>query len=437
MFNNKEDKGAAVNGSKLLAGAKLYQPGALLPLEDFDKIFTRECYRNIRQQMRRASSELSDDTYATYYHGLLARYFDYVQALPATGQRDLGSLFNQGLLRAYSMQRAVHEYYQQPQHIDEPMQPLIQYVAFSAGLLLQLYEVYTSYQVLFCHPKRGEFKGLWNPMLGNMYQQGNGFYYKFYACSRPVQAVHEEINVMLAQQVMPDLGMAWIAGQPKLLQQWINMLKGSSDVWGPFAYALQHYQRFMHGAEFAADWIEEFEFVAELEAGEAFMEWLQQLQAEDLQRLAAHIKETKLGVALDLKNLAQHFSQTPEGRKLMQAQGGLVARHAGVEIAFREAFPLGLDAQLQAARQQTSQGGFSMGSAAHTATQVYIVPAELLRGRATAVDSHTSVNVAAGNRVAAPPKQSTATVSSASVATTTSANTDSSISIRMAPTSRL
>ena len=277
MFNTPKEKAMA---EVSLA------PGAIMQLRDYKQdIYTLERYAQFELKLQTSIGDaLASRVYDACYTALISRYFAYCQAVPVMGQQNLGSLFNQGLLRAYGMQKAVDEYFQQPGVTTDIHAELIRYAVFSAGLLRRIHQLYTAYQIIICDSK-GEFKAVWSSILGDLQQQASSFCYRIRAVERNLNDVNAPINLLLAKNCMPDRGMNWIANSPDIFQQWLKLLTGEQGLIGPFAHALQHSQRFIEGLELDGDWAE-YEIVPELELGEALLAWLEQLNEHDLKRLS-------------------------------------------------------------------------------------------------------------------------------------------------------
>lgn len=361
-------------------------PGAILQLRDYKRdIYKLERYAQFELKLQSSIGDaLASRAYDACYTALISRYFAYSQAIPVKGQQNLGSLFNQGLLRAYGMQKAVDEYFQQPSVATEVHAELIRYAVFSAGLLRRIHQLYTAYQIIICESK-GEFKAVWSPVLGDLQQQASSFCYRIRAVERNLNDVNAPINVLLAKNCMPDRGMNWIANSPDIFQQWLKLLTGEQGLIGPFAHALQNSQDFIEGLDLDGDWAE-YEIVPELELGEALLAWLEQLNEHDLRRLSDAVVDTDEGIAFELELLFKAYINSPQGQMMTERMGGGIIQFASFSQQFRAIYAsVGYDAQFRALRNALMKG--------RGPVSVFVVPHNASPLRAAATKASTAVKL--------------------------------------------
>lgn len=330
--------------------------GVCLAIKSFSDLMHIECYKNIVNNLDKIAVYLNKESFSYCYRDLLDSYFSYTQAIPELGKASLASLFNHSLLRAYSMQLAVNEYYQQSDNQSDSNQELARYIAFSAGLLMDISQIYTHSKVVVCN-ESGRAKGIWDPFRGSLQQLASGGFYKVYPSESILLNRSSQLSLLLSRSCMPKVGMDWIAQDEFMLGEWIKLICAEPGVIGPFAYALQHFQRFMLGIEIPADWLGHGLF-PEWELGEDFFRWLQSLNDTDVAALGEAVQNTAEGTFLDLDTLSKAFEKTAAGRVLSETHGGTIALHAAIASQFRDIFPFGVDAVIKA-RGRSSGVGFS------------------------------------------------------------------------------
>lgn len=355
MFSNipKQRQNAAADKPPT---AGTYVQGSCIQLRKFADIAGIDCYRRLIDKLSGLTGGVQGQDFKDCYEDFIANFFDYCQALPLANQNNLAGLFNQGLLRGYSMLLAMDEYYRQPEHQADASQALSKYVAFTAGCMLDIHQVITHKKIVYCDAKDAhQVHGCWDPLLGSLRALGNSYAYKIYAVESGMAHRYAAFNVLLGKACMPQRGMHWISIDQRLLAEWIKILSGESDLWGPFAYALQHYQRFMEGAELFADWVE-YQELPEFALVEEFLLWLQKLREEEH---ADALHDTEYGVAMDLDTLIAGFMSAPEGQRYAETHGGSMS---GVLMQFIEAFPMGIHLARISSRMSSLQStGASAG----------------------------------------------------------------------------
>ena len=344
MFRSKPEKNSTIKQAPQRGS---YRPSVMYNIIPFTDLWRGEHYQHIMQNIENSLPELNAPVFQACYIEFLQQFLSYTQMLPESGQYGLMSLFHQGLLRGYGMHLAVCEYYQQSEHSRDPWQAASKYVAFTAGVLMDIYQVQTNYQVVFCHPMKGTVAGHWNPLLGSLTEQAKGHGLKIYAIDSGLGHMVGHFNLLLARACMPATGRQWIGADQRMLSEWIHLLVGEQSLWGPFAHALEHHKRFTDGLELPPYLLDEIE-APDMAAGDAFYAWLQQLTEHEQAAMKGMLRDSDWGVALDLPALAREFAKSPAGRVLSETVGSTIALHAAVISQFRDLFPMGVDAQIKA-----------------------------------------------------------------------------------------
>ncbi len=124
--------------------------------------------------------------------------------------------------------------------VGESLRPIVSeeealwhYVIFSSALLRRIGLLFSHYQVSLC-TEQGTHTADWLPFMGSMNDQGH--YYKLREITDkgipPLQSIHQ----LLARQLMPAEGFAWIARNPMALLAWLGVVEGESS--GGVSYSM-------------------------------------------------------------------------------------------------------------------------------------------------------------------------------------------------------
>jgi hypothetical protein len=149
------------------------------------------------------------DNFKTLYASLINNFIEYAQVLPMRYGDPLGGILQEGLRHGYFAVQLLRETTE-----GEP-DPLFTYAVFSMALLSDVMRV--------MHTQKD-----WCPFNGNLIEAGAEFYKLREYASRG-EVVVRAANPMLAQTLMPELGMAWIASDATILDMWLACLSGYPD----------------------------------------------------------------------------------------------------------------------------------------------------------------------------------------------------------------
>ena len=108
-------------------------------------------------------------------------------------------------------------------------QLLWSYALFSAGLLQGLGKLYTDYKIDLFDDK-GKFLHIWNPLVD--YALTTDTYYDYEFINEYENDLRCRINLLLAKQLMPEVGMKWIASNSEVLASWLALLNEDYDAAG-------------------------------------------------------------------------------------------------------------------------------------------------------------------------------------------------------------
>lgn len=202
------------------------------------------------------------------YKELIDNYVEFVQNLPMVKNHRLCRLDRQ--LHIASLALSLREPYvlagQLLNRTTDAEKALWNYVVFSSLLLGRLGEIVKQYDVILCNEK-GVFQKVWEPFIGSM--NGQGDHFKIRGIHNKSSRIDEQLNVLLAKQLMPEDGYLWIASYPEALEEWILGLQGSGEE-GAGGLVAEFYA-------VLEKWLLEQNKVRELEDKELYDEYLEEL----------------------------------------------------------------------------------------------------------------------------------------------------------------
>lgn len=155
---------------------------------------------------------------------LLTNFIDYCQQLPETANSyysSLGGLVDHALSRTQAALELFHKQAISEQTPLSQEQKLWLYALLSAAILQAIGKLRLDYKIeLFNSPT--EFLKEWNPLLNSLISSGHYYHYEFK--KEGSDDDRRRINLLLAYQLMPTKGFAWIASQPDVLNTWLALL---------------------------------------------------------------------------------------------------------------------------------------------------------------------------------------------------------------------
>lgn len=240
------------------------------------------------------------------YRSLINQLVRYAQILPVNNEARMGSIMDEGLLRGlFALQVLQRESTKEPE-------PLISYVVFSASLLFDV-GFMTGNRTINLVDKQGTFISNWLPYSGPMTANG---YYKIRRGGGVPPWLCRRMAVLLARQIMPQVGFNWIAGDAYALNLWIMLLnnehEGVESLKLYIDRALELLEEFKASQE--SLWLSEVDITEaeEVALGEDFIEWLEKIVAE--QKVTVNQVDSKIHVVTDglfikLPEMLEDFSR--------------------------------------------------------------------------------------------------------------------------------
>ena len=289
------------SGSKSSANQphKDYFFSALYPTKFAKDIYTHEIYKDHLEKIKIAAAYTEEGAYDELFTSLLNDFAEFVQMIPDPRQGNQPML-HVGLARCVAAVQKVSG--------NQGLDDRTKYAIFSASLLLFLGTVHVDFKVMVSDEK-GAFKYEWSPFY-HRFSDPDATYYKVRPVTGSPTALIGLVTPILAQKLMPHVGMEWLAEDPVLLMQWIRVLS-RLDGTGILGQTLDSIEDDLYTILKAFEGIVvEHTLPKETELGEAFWEWIQEkVQSGGLKvnTKGAPLQMTKEGLLIDIDLLAKEF----------------------------------------------------------------------------------------------------------------------------------
>lgn len=214
---------------------------------------------------------LPTDHFDALYGELLTNFIEYMQILPSHYGGNLGSMIYEGMHRAHLAIQLLYD------TSEQAPDPLYTYAVFSMALLLDIKHVMSTQKVHIVNDF-GEFESEWCPFTGSMIGRGDYFKIREYTGHR--EAFLHSINVILAEDLLPDIGKTWLYSDTDIFDMWISVLTGHSDWAGKLGHLLKILlkkleEMRLEELDISLVDVEGYESVHTKE-GEKFLEWLKE-----------------------------------------------------------------------------------------------------------------------------------------------------------------
>jgi hypothetical protein len=215
--------------------------------------------------------KLPEEHFHSLYATLVDRFVEFVQILPVRYGEHLSGLLQESLRHALIALEVLFE------SSPKKPQPLYIYAVFSMALLSDLVKVIATQKVMISD-ENGIYIDEWCPFAGSMVEQG-GQYYKIREYGGYREAFLNSANTLLAQRVMPDLGLRWLASSPRIFDMWIAVLTGHEDWAGDLGLLKKLLnKRKLDEQQKMELWLEQvpmdYTVPEDVAIGEKFLEWL-------------------------------------------------------------------------------------------------------------------------------------------------------------------
>lgn len=205
---------------------KIYQLGQVLPVWPSAKLLAATRHQTLFNEIQELSA-LPEAHFKALYRPAINHYAEFVQVLAEEPSGGLGGLLNLGLARGVLALRQFAN--EAGSKIDAD--PLVNYAIFTAGLFFDVAKVISQQEIAVC-TNTGNYVQAWYPYLGSMVEQHLEFY-KIYPYETSVyQALNHDAAALLARQMMPHEGFAWLSSDLELFIDWLASLRGEQGEGG-------------------------------------------------------------------------------------------------------------------------------------------------------------------------------------------------------------
>ncbi len=214
---------------------------------------------------------MPDEHFDVLYTKLVDNFVEFAQLLPIQYREHLSGIMQEGLRHALIALQILFE------TSPTKPQPIYIYAVFSMALLADLVKVIATQKVMVSD-ENGIYIDEWCPFTGSLIEQGAQFY-KIREYGGYREAFLNSANPLLAQKVMPELGLRWLASHPRIFDMWIAVLTGHEDWAGDLGLLKKLLRRYLSEKEKEMQfWLEnipmDFTVPEDVAIGEKFLEWL-------------------------------------------------------------------------------------------------------------------------------------------------------------------
>lgn len=188
-------------------------------------LFLAEEKRSTLLRQIREVSALEEARFDSLCLSLIHNFVNHCQSLPETSTSyysQQGGLVDHSLNRTEAALGLFQQYLIQEGRAElSEEQKLWQYALFSAAILQGVGKLQIDYS-LELYDSNGQFLKQWNPLLDNLMSVGSHYSYEILGESD--EEFRRRLNLLLARQLMPASGFAWIASNPQVLAIWLALL---------------------------------------------------------------------------------------------------------------------------------------------------------------------------------------------------------------------
>lgn len=278
-----------------------FKEGRVIMAKSAKALLEADAYQQYFEDLRELA-KMPVRHFDALYLNLIHRFAEFVQVLPCYEQREVGGLLHDGLIRArFTLERILDA-----EGEDVAFQR--GYAFYSAALLKKVWQAVLNMQIDICS-ETGEHQKLWNPIAETLIEAGQYFRIRYTQGDPPVLA--SLMNPILARELMPAVGMNWIAQRRGLLTMWLATLGEEGVDSGTLGTILELSEAYVKSQRESMNVISLTSTdVPETQAGEAFWRWLKQgieagTVAVNTPEAAVHLVEN--GILLELERLIKDF----------------------------------------------------------------------------------------------------------------------------------
>lgn len=213
--------------------SQVYKSGHILPVLTAEELLNAGRHQALIEQIK-DFSQLPNEHFDTLYKIAIKNFAEFVQVIPNQVNAALNGLLNQGIARAVlTLQTFLANQ-------GKALDPLSNYATFTAALFLDVSKVVINQKIVIVD-EEGNYINDWRPFEGSMI--GCGQFYKMYPIAQAYLRLQDAITPLLARQLLPKQGFLWIASDPRIFANWLDILRGDDSQGGRMGRALSYVKR--------------------------------------------------------------------------------------------------------------------------------------------------------------------------------------------------
>lgn len=192
-------------------------------------------------ELLRKACQFQPEQFNHFCENLIYQLLNYMQQLPDTTNSYFsspGGAFDHALSRTSAASDLFSNLVlNNPEHPLSEAQQRWWYALFSAGLLRDISKLHLDYHIQLYH-QHGHLIKTWHVLLdGPLTAMAHA--YQFDTINRPCnESYRQRLNIVLAQQLMPKQGLAYLAAQDDVFEVWLALLHEDAATAGTLALIL-------------------------------------------------------------------------------------------------------------------------------------------------------------------------------------------------------
>lgn len=208
-----------------------YKPGKRIPVFPAISLLADKKHQFFLQQLREFC-KLPQEHFELLYKKFVHSFVEFVQVLPTQNDSPLCGLMNDGLLRGINSLHQLTLNY-------KDASPLERYAVFTAAVLRDVANVVVN-QKVFITDEEGATAKVWEPFEGSLESDQEAEFYKIIPLSSTYHRISHSVTPMLARQLLPKPGFAWISSDAQIFADWLDALLGDdAEGVGRVAHTIQ------------------------------------------------------------------------------------------------------------------------------------------------------------------------------------------------------
>lgn len=226
-----------------------------LPIQTANKLLEHKKYADLMNKYVQLL-DFTEEQHDVYLQPLIARFVEFVQNLPETRNSyysKIGGFLEHALVRTGTALTMCRAYFLEnaPDKNSVRLNPteiLWMYTLFSASIFNGVGKVFSDL-IIELYDADGKHIDRWSPFEKSMLESKAQFYDYDFEEAHNVDLFSRRVSVLLAHQLMPPKGFAWLSSNKEVLSVWLSLLEDNQrdgGILSPFLYradatAINHY----------------------------------------------------------------------------------------------------------------------------------------------------------------------------------------------------